>query len=74
MGLRGYNEALITVVKLSGVLQAFSGPARAPQVRRRSHHRATCTHCQILRPSFLLSLARDKEPVISMQREPWSPA
>ena len=33
MGRKDYNEALITVVKLSGVLQAFSGPARAPQVR-----------------------------------------
>ena len=32
MGRKDYNEALITVVKLSGVLQAFSGPARAPQV------------------------------------------
>lgn len=31
MGRRDYNEALITVVKLSGVLQAFTGPARAPQ-------------------------------------------
>ncbi|KAL4422240.1 hypothetical protein ABPG77_009715 [Micractinium sp. CCAP 211/92] len=34
MGRRDYNEALITVVKLSGVLQAFTGPARAPQARR----------------------------------------
>lgn len=34
MGRRDYNEALITVVKLTGVLQAFSGPARAPQARR----------------------------------------
>ena len=33
MGRKDYNEALITVVKLSGVLQAFSGPARAPQMR-----------------------------------------
>lgn len=34
MGRKDYNEALITVVKLTGVLQAFSGPARAPQARR----------------------------------------
>lgn len=34
MGRKDYNEALITVVKLSGVLQAFSGPVRAPQARR----------------------------------------
>ncbi|PSC72510.1 multidrug transporter [Micractinium conductrix] len=34
MGRKDYNEALITVVKLSGVLQAFTGPARAPQARR----------------------------------------
>lgn len=32
MGRKDYNEALVTVVKLSGVLQAFTGPARAPQV------------------------------------------
>lgn len=32
MGRKDFNEALITVVKLSGVLQAFTGPARAPQV------------------------------------------
>ncbi|KAI3428038.1 hypothetical protein D9Q98_006424 [Chlorella vulgaris] len=34
MGRKDYNEALVTVVKLSGVLQAFTGPARAPQARR----------------------------------------
>lgn len=34
MGRKDFNEALITVVKLSGVLQAFTGPARAPQARR----------------------------------------
>ncbi|KAL4443453.1 hypothetical protein ABPG75_011190 [Micractinium tetrahymenae] len=34
MGRKDYDEALITVVKLSGVLQAFTGPARAPQARR----------------------------------------
>lgn len=32
MGRKDFNEALITVVKLSGVLQAFTGPARAPHV------------------------------------------
>jgi hypothetical protein len=32
MGRKDYNESLITVVKLSGVLQALTGPARAPQV------------------------------------------
>lgn len=32
MGRKDFNEALVTVVRLSGVLQAFSGPARAPQV------------------------------------------
>lgn len=34
MGRRDYNEALITVVRLNGVLQASSGPVRSPQARR----------------------------------------
>ena len=34
MGRRDFNESLITVVKLSGVLQAFNGPAKSPAARR----------------------------------------
>lgn len=34
MGRKDYNEPLITVVRLTGVLQHFSGPARAPAARR----------------------------------------
>ncbi|GAB4822608.1 hypothetical protein N2152v2_009654 [Parachlorella kessleri] len=34
MGRKDYNEALITVVRLQGILQASLGPARGPQARR----------------------------------------
>lgn len=33
-GRKDYREPLITVVKMQGILQSFSGPARAPQGRR----------------------------------------